>query len=143
MLLIIRQPLGAAALLSLLGSGLMSAELLACAQLTGQVVWASSWSSDEADDLPPGERLHEPQRAEASSQATPKLATATVKAVMQLARLLDCEQPQGHVLEFACISHTLPAHVDVAGPSVDATEVGIAALSCDLSELYGLGAEHG
>ncbi|MDA7979683.1 MAG: hypothetical protein MPJ50_13025 [Pirellulales bacterium] len=55
MLVLIRQPLGAAALLGLLGSGLWSAEVLAYAGLQAQLTGPIAWDAAAHEHGPPGD----------------------------------------------------------------------------------------
>ncbi len=158
MLLIIRQPLGAAALLSLFG-GLWGAEVLACAQLqaelTGQMAWIVPWSDPGSSDnqgdehgavsaVKPGDK-HAAVRAATARQR--RDFSATLQAIRQLGDVLGIELSDVS----PCQTAAYAAHAQVTGLVPVATTAGTATASPHLTlsicpksvVLYGLGAEHG
>ena len=150
MLVFIRQPLGAAALLSLLSSGLWSAEVLAYArfraQLTGQIAWDAAAFDDRdlrSDRLASGH--HQQPSWTVSKSTDSRVLNSLARHLVQFIAT-DC----GHCQSFS----DLTVWRDVAkssccflAPQAEPDTLIAARFWAvtlpDLAALYGAGAEHG
>lgn len=154
MLVIIRQPLGAAALISLLGSGLWGAEFLACAQiqaqLTGQIAWIVRWTDDDASpeaETSPAGQTSRPGQTGSRPELEPTVATAMQVAEASLWSHISftwggnsAASPQ--LLTDLAVNWQTELEVDTPLcqnlPPAQAISARQALLAC-----YGSGAEHG
>lgn len=155
MLLIIRQPLGAAALIGLLGTGLFSAEMMACAQWHVQASHQRARTSTQHN----GECGHPSDRPKRSDNAGQSADTSAASAKLgQVASALEAFRAAVFQLRdtFPAADYSLdpPCFADAMASDAASLVAGNSRFCDDLTSqsrqiaadplvLYGLGAEHG